>query len=71
MVTANPYAGETHRNLCIIRANPTNDPAASSGVLAVFCHVGLDPASSSVLLWIPVSAGMTNSRFNNDLLPLF
>jgi hypothetical protein len=34
----------------------------SSGVLAVLCHAGLDPASSSVLVWIPASAGMTNSR---------
>jgi hypothetical protein len=29
--------------------------------LAVLCHAGLDPASSSVLIWIPASAGMTNA----------
>jgi hypothetical protein len=45
-----------------VRKKQINDPAASSGVLAVFCHAGLDPAFSSVLVWIPASAGMTNSR---------
>jgi len=42
--------------------NIINYPAASSGVLSIFRHAGLDPASSRFLLWIPAFAGMTNTR---------
>jgi hypothetical protein len=41
---------------------PINYPAASSGVLSIFRHAGLDPASSRFLLWIPAFAGMTDTR---------
>ena len=45
-----------------IRRSAINYPAASSGVLSILRHAGLDPASSRFLLWIPAFAGMTDAR---------
>ena len=50
------------KNESIMNDIEINYPAASSGVLSIFRHAGLDPASSRFLLWIPAFAGMTDTR---------